>query len=94
MALFLLVTKSSPPSGGLRNKIFIGEESSATSLRIDWYSHLSLLCRWSKVVQLSVGPVDFPDFVGRASTRYDTTEPKKGFHLGYVKISKIFDPNK
>jgi len=46
--------------------MFIAEESSASQLRIGRYSHLSLLCRWSEVVQFSVGPFDFPDFVGRA----------------------------
>jgi hypothetical protein len=44
----------------------IGEESSASSLRIEWYSHLPLMFRWSKLVQFSVWPFDFPDFVGRA----------------------------
>ena len=52
------------PSG--QNKIFIGERSSASSLRIEWYSYLPLMFRWSKVVQFFVWPFDFPDFVGRA----------------------------
>ena len=52
------------PSG--QNKISIAERSSASPLRIEWYSYLPLMVRWSGLVQFSVWPFDFPDFVGRA----------------------------
>ena len=68
-----------------QNKLIIGEESSASSLRIELCSHLPLMCRWSKVVQFSVWPFDFPDFVGRAlqyCTKKDGT--KSEFLENYV----------
>ena len=59
------------PSG--RNKKKICEESSASSLRIERYSYLPLIFRWSGVVQCSVWPFEFPDFVGRALAESETT---------------------